>query len=215
VALYREIGDTPGIATMLNNLAINAVLGHADFARALTLYQEALVLQRSVGNRGGEATALLNLGTTFSDKSDYEQAMMPLEASLALFRALNDHGGTAHALQSLGALARHQGHLAQASSLLRESIEMNRRVDSKGLTASTLEEMAALTAAQGEFERAAQLYGRAEALREAIGYPIAPGNHAAYDREVANIQGALSRLAFAAAWAAGRSLPLDEALSFL
>jgi DNA-binding NarL/FixJ family response regulator len=60
--------------------------------------------------------------------------------------------------------------------------------------------------------RAARLYGAAEAARQAIGAPM-PRHHARSDQAVARVRAGLGEPAFAAAWAAGRALPLAEAVA--
>jgi DNA-binding NarL/FixJ family response regulator len=65
----------------------------------------------------------------------------------------------------------------------------------------------------GQPERAARLYGAAEALREAIGIPLPPYHRPEYEREVAVTREALGEDRFAAAYAAGRALSIDEAVA--
>jgi hypothetical protein len=55
------------------------------------------------------------------------------------------------------------------------------------------------------------LFGAAAALREAICIPLPAYERVAYDREVRAARAALGEDAFAAAWAAGRALSLEEA----
>jgi hypothetical protein len=61
--------------------------------------------------------------------------------------------------------------------------------------------------------RAARLLGAADALREAIGVarPAAYAND--YDRQMGAAVGLLGRDGFSAAWGAGRTLALDDAVS--
>jgi hypothetical protein len=61
-------------------------------------------------------------------------------------------------------------------------------------------------------ERAARLFGTAAALREDRGWPLPPVKRAEHDRTVAAAHGALGEEAFAAAWARGHALPLEEAI---
>jgi DNA-binding NarL/FixJ family response regulator len=55
------------------------------------------------------------------------------------------------------------------------------------------------------------LFGAAEAQREAVGAP-APRRQAVYQQTVERLRAALGPGAFATAWAAGRALPLAEAI---
>ena len=75
-----------------------------------------------------------------------------------------------------------------------------------------LEGLARVAVAQGKMERAARLCGVAAAVREDKGWPPPPAKRAEIDRTVAAAHGALGEEAFAAAWARGHALPLEEAI---
>jgi hypothetical protein len=62
-------------------------------------------------------------------------------------------------------------------------------------------------------EAAARLLGAAESLREVGGLALEPAHRRKYERSVARAQADLGAAAFAAAWAAGRALPLEQAIT--
>jgi hypothetical protein len=63
-------------------------------------------------------------------------------------------------------------------------------------------------------EHAAQLFGAAEALREAIGVVLLPIERVERDRHLGAARRASGEGAFAAQYAAGRALPLAEAIEY-
>ena len=73
--------------------------------------------------------------------------------------------------------------------------------------------MAGLCVAQGKPGRAVRHWGMAAALREAMGTPIPPVYRADYDREVAAARTQLGEKTFAAGWAEGRMMTLDQVLT--
>jgi hypothetical protein len=73
--------------------------------------------------------------------------------------------------------------------------------------------LAGVAGGWGDVERAARLWGAAEALREAIGAPLPPNLTPYHDGLVAAIRAGADEEAWAAAWAAGRALPLEEAIA--
>src|SRR5207248_10052199 len=75
---------------------------------------------------------------------------------------------------------------------------------------SCLEGLAAVVATQGELAWAAELWGMAEALREAIGVPIPSVVRAEYERTVAAARSHLWEKAFAAPWARGRTMTPEQ-----
>jgi hypothetical protein len=67
--------------------------------------------------------------------------------------------------------------------------------------------------AQGQPERATRLCAAVAAMRTAIGAPLPPPERATYDATVATARAALGEDTFAAAWAAGQALPLEQAIA--
>ena len=72
--------------------------------------------------------------------------------------------------------------------------------------------MASVVAAQGEDAWAVRLWGAAEFLRESCGIPLMPVERADYEPAVAAVRTHLGTKAFAAAWAEGRSMTLEQVL---
>jgi DNA-binding CsgD family transcriptional regulator len=97
--------------------------------------------------------------------------------------------------------------------LFEESLAIARKVDDKLNIASCLEGLAGVVAAQGESVWAARLWGAAEGLREAIGAPIPPVERANYERAIAVAHAKLGERTFSAAWAEGRALTVEQALT--
>jgi hypothetical protein len=76
-----------------------------------------------------------------------------------------------------------------------------------------LENLAIVASAQGQEERAARLFGAAEIQREAINETLTPADQAEYNSYVAAVRAQLDEPTFAAAWAAGRALPFEQAVA--
>ena len=70
-----------------------------------------------------------------------------------------------------------------------------------------------MAAVQGRPERAARLLGASAALREEIGAPLSPITQADHDHAVNASREALGEDAFAAAWAEGSAMTLEEAIA--
>jgi DNA-binding NarL/FixJ family response regulator len=76
-----------------------------------------------------------------------------------------------------------------------------------------LEAVAAAAARLGEPDGAARLWGAAAALRDVLGAPIPPPDRPAREEVLAGVRASLGEERFAAAWAAGRALPLAQAIA--
>ncbi len=121
LALRRDRGDRPGIATTLNNLG-NVALSLGDSPQAIQLYQESLALRRDLGDGPGIATTLNSLGNVALTQGDYAQATHLYEESLALRRAAGDQQGIARALGNLGLIHLYQDDTERAAPLIEESL---------------------------------------------------------------------------------------------
>jgi predicted ATPase/class 3 adenylate cyclase len=212
LALYREIGDQPGIAFALNNLGVQA-LDQGDHERAVPYFEQSLALARDVGATRISAFALHNLGEVARHQGAYGRAQALYEECLALLRRLGDSWVTCMQLIGLARVAQEQGNDARAMAFCQESLPVCRDTGCKDPIATCLEGVVTVACAQGQFERVAHLCGAAAALREAIGAPIAPADRAGYERTVAAARAALGDDAFAAAWAVGQTWQVDEAIA--
>jgi DNA-binding NarL/FixJ family response regulator len=79
--------------------------------------------------------------------------------------------------------------------------------------AACLDGLAEVAVAQGQPEWAAHLLGAAALLREALGVSPPPYNLATYERAVATTRAQLGEERFAAAWAEGREMTLEQVLA--
>ena len=79
-----------------------------------------------------------------------------------------------------------------------------------------LQGLAGVAALRGEAARAARLWGAAEALREAIGYPASPfdRSHPDYEGLLAPARSRLGEAAWEAAQAEGRMMTPEEAIEY-
>jgi tetratricopeptide (TPR) repeat protein len=218
LALFRELGDKRGIGFSLWTLG-RVASEQGEYERAVSLLEEKLAVDRELDNRWGVAESFLHLGFVASDQGEHERAAELYEESLALFRELGRTSGVAWSLSGLGSVALHQQEYARAATLLKESLALFRELGDKpgigtrGGLADCLERLARVAVAEGQPERAARLLGAAEALRDALGAPLPPADGAEYQRDVTVIRAGLGEEAFAAAWAAGRAMSLEEAVT--
>jgi predicted ATPase len=97
--LYRELGDTRGIASSLRRLAWIVWRRGANIAVVLQLLEESVTLLRELGDKDALAWSLYWLAETLSIHGEYSRAQALYEESLALFRELGNKRGIAQCLQ--------------------------------------------------------------------------------------------------------------------
>jgi len=154
--LWREVGDTDGMATSLNSLG-NVAYRQGNYDAATGLYREALSLRRQVGDMQGESVALGNLGRVALQRGDAAQAFTLLEETLALKRRVEDTQGIAGTLTSLGRVAIRQGDYARAISLLEESLALKDTMGDKHGRVTALSLLGWVTFLHGDIARATPL----------------------------------------------------------
>jgi predicted ATPase/DNA-binding CsgD family transcriptional regulator len=212
LAMHRELGNTRGSAYSLRALALTLFVAQGDLAMVHSLLEKSLMLSRELGEKPGMARCLSHAALVALQQGDAAAAHTLAEEGLALHRETGDRWGIAWVLSVVAKVEACQGEQAAARALYEESLAIARKIDSKLNMAVCLEGMASILAAQREQGRAARLWGAAEVLRETMGAPIWPVERAPYERSVAAARALLGERAFAAAWAEGRAMPLEQEL---
>jgi hypothetical protein len=79
--------------------------------------------------------------------------------------------------------------------------------------AACIEGLAAVAGAQDNVARAVRLWSSALAIREAIGAPLPPIDRPRRDKALARLRAQLDDANFAAAWAEGQAMSLEQAIA--
>jgi predicted ATPase len=212
LAILREQGEKSGIAWALQ--ALGQVAQQQGDETAKALFEESLALFQEIGDQSGRSFSLFHLGEVAQAQGDLGKARSLHEQSLAIQREVGYKAGIARSLSSLGTIAAAQRNYEAARSLYEECLTLRRELGEKRGIAACLEGLGRVAGGQGQPERTARLFGAAQALRDRIGAPLSPSNAAAYEEAVAAARAALNREAFAAAWAEGHSMLLEQAITY-
>jgi ATP/maltotriose-dependent transcriptional regulator MalT len=212
LALARQAGDKRGIAHSLEGLANLLFVSQGDQARIRSLLEEVLALSREIGYKDALASYFSLSGEVALSQGDVVTAYSLLEKCLRLCREMGDRVSIAQSLSLMAKVVTLQGNHTAARTLYEESLALAREIGNKNI-AFCLEGLAGVVAAQGELAWAVQLWGAAKTLREAIGVPIPPVYHAEHEQMVATARTQLGEKAFATAWAQGRMMTPEQALT--
>src|SRR5262249_52408681 len=137
------------------------------------------------------------------------------QESLAIFRSFGDqYFGLPWAYHSLGESALGLGNLAEAARRLAQGLALSQTLSDQASVVWCLAGLGSAAALDEEPERAARLWGAAERLRQTLGCRPAPAARATYERAMAIARAQLGEDAFAAAWAAGRAMTLEQAIAY-
>jgi tetratricopeptide (TPR) repeat protein len=213
LALRRKVGDLRGVGISLFYLGAMAAGYQQDYPRAVALYEEALTISRRIGEQQLIAPALNNLAVIADKMGDPARAMALYDECLVQFREQGRLTGVASVLLNMGHIVCAQGDTKHAKELLQESLRLAWQTRRPRTIAYVLETLAEVASAERCASAAASLYGAAAALRESASVAIQPDDSADYDRAVAEVRTALGEDAFAAAWAAGAAMELEEVIA--
>ncbi len=212
--LSRTIGDR---WRLLINLRFLSYIARAqgNFSRAGTLIEEALTLAYELGNRLEVAWALQVKGEIAQAAGDYGSAAAHYDACLALFRDLGSPLDAAAVLVSQARLAHLQADLNRAVALLREGLLILKHTTDSVEIAICLSCIADVARGQGMFARSARLLGAVHALHQDVNTPpFADANRGAYDQAMAATRAELDAESFAASWAKGQAMTLEQAVAY-
>lgn len=222
LALRRETGDIRGVAGTLTNMGVVA-LHLGTYEQAKSRLEDALAYYQQVGDitaSGDMDTPTVGVANVFADLGivtyylgDYERAGMLLEQCRSQFQQLGFGSAVAIASHFLGNVRRQRGDINGAASFYMESLNLYHTCPHPQGAVHCLEDVARLASLCGQPERAARLWGAVEGLRGSIpGLLRPPAERAPYERDVAALRALLGEESYMAAWSAGRSLTLDQAI---
>jgi predicted ATPase/class 3 adenylate cyclase len=212
-ALFRKLGEKRCVVPALNCLAWVAI-GSDNLAWARDLASESVSIARQTGDRLVLSWALSMAGDVARMQGDWSAARSHYEESLTLQRGVRHAWSLMIKLVDLGRVALEQGDRTAAERFFTECLVMGRDSGIKGWTVACLEGLARVACAREPHSQgarqAARLLGAVEALRGDTSLP--PEDRAGFDDLVTEARAQLDEATFAAAWAEGRSMPLEQAI---
>jgi predicted ATPase/DNA-binding CsgD family transcriptional regulator/transcriptional regulator with XRE-family HTH domain len=232
LALYRTLvqrsPEKPalqrGLIAALNG-AGHIALNTGDYPTLERVCEESLALCRQIGERWREAEALHLLALGYSRRGEEARGRTLCEASLAICRELGEGGGISVLLLSLGCFAWRQEDTAGAQRSIEESLAISQQSAIPVMIAPCLIWLGIILVARGQPTHAARLWGAAERVGEPLGVSgkdlfdlplhreLDPASRAYSAQAETTARTQLGEAAFAAAWAEGRSLPLEQVVA--
>jgi len=129
--IIDEMASTPELewvkGSTLHSLGL-VVRQQGDYRAAKAYYEEALAIERAIGDRRGEGATLGNLGLIYQDQGDYEEAQGYYEQDLQITRTIGDRRGEGITLLHLGMACHAQGDYAQAQQYYEHSLPIRHEV---------------------------------------------------------------------------------------
>jgi predicted ATPase len=215
LALAERLGDERARAGALRTQALTCFF-HGAPEQAVPLLEDALARHRELRDRDGMWTDLLHLTLLSATLGDNDRAVAYGQECLALSRRRDARISTSYALWALGLAQWLAGDRDGANRLLREGISYPAHDLGNPWGMVHCLEVLSWIAAADQPARAAKLLGATHTLwRSAGASPVdIPHLAASHIRCEQEVRQALGEAGFAAAFAEGASLSLDEALAY-
>src|SRR5258707_1401379 len=183
-----------------------------DLVQAVALAQESLQIARDLGDKHLIAYALNNLGYTTWLQGDLVQATALAEEGLLLTRELDDKALITLPLETLGSIVLSQGDLKRAIACFTEGLSVSQELGNQAFIAWHLMGLARVAVAQAQLQRATRLFGATD-VRYDVNKELNPDQRDDYERVISSVRAQLGEQAFAAAWAEGRTMTLEQILA--
>jgi non-specific serine/threonine protein kinase len=221
LALYRSMGDRPGLANALfaHGYSIFALAQEAPvpnredgFARAEAAFQEQLTLARDLGDQRGTAMATIGFGDLALHRGDGTRAAEHFTQALVTVEPLGDQLILGWTLLDLGLAVSLQGDDARAAPLFGRALGVFRDLGDRWSTGHMLKKVALLALRMRRADDAVRLFAAADAIHGEGGVIVGLASQVNEEPMTTAIRSALSEEAFTTAWDAGLGLSFAEAV---
>jgi tetratricopeptide (TPR) repeat protein len=176
IRLYTAMIPPYGVLTRRDEGQVRSHLGFLygrvdDYAQSQAYYEQALAIQREVGDRHGEAVTLANQGETFRERGEAQLARANFEQALTLNQQEDDPHLKSVLLHNLGLLAQNEKDYAQAFQHYVEALKLAHRSQEQFHQGTILTNMGMLLYEQGRVAEALKLLSSALRLRLSLQDP--------------------------------------------
>ena len=210
-AELRAAGNLHQLAIHLLHLGAT-LLRCDDLDAAADCVRETFELALTLKDRHLEGLAHNNLGELARVHEDYRAAEEHYTAALRLLQDTDRRGEIPHLLHNLGCVALHDGDTRTAIERFQRSLELFHPQQPRGVS-EVIDGLAAVAAVRAAPLVAARLWGAAAAAREQLQVAAWLPDQRELARYDALARSACDAEQFAAAWAAGQTLSLEQAVA--
>lgn len=157
LGLYEELGDQPGLATVLDHLGLHHIRrgGSGSLDRAQTNFERALAIRRKLDDELGTARSYHMLGWVYTDRGFTPQARQCFREAIRLRRAAGDMDGVCRSENNLGEAYRVAGQIAKARPHYQEAYRVAREMGARPLQSIILGNLAECDLGEGRLDAAA------------------------------------------------------------
>jgi predicted ATPase/DNA-binding CsgD family transcriptional regulator/DNA-binding XRE family transcriptional regulator len=213
LGIWRRLGDTSGLVASLHGVGDTA-LWQGDVGAARAAYDEGLSIARSQGTSEDVSLFAFHLAQLSWLAGELDAGERFGEEALRVGREAGSTTWPPYALFVLASLAHERREVPRAGALYREAIDLAWEHHDRLCVRMALPGLAGLATLEGDPLRALRLAGAASALEENAGIWAFPPIRDRHERWLAAARDAVDGDTWTTALAAGRALPLDDAVAY-
>lgn len=169
-----EIDVVRAEAEHLNQAGISSY-NAASYHEALELFEQALNLQREIGDRAGEGATLNNIGLTYTGLSQYSQALDFSQQALDIRREIGYRPGESTTLNNIGLTYARLGQYEQAVDFYQQALIISQEIGDRVGEGTTLTNIGVAYDNLGQYSQALDFHQQALAIHQQIGDRMGEG----------------------------------------
>ena len=169
VELAKEIDWKKGEAKCYNSLATNYAGGKSNYPKALEYYNNALKINKEIGNKSGIAANLSGIGVIYKSQSDYPKALEYYHKSLKINEELGDEKSAAGTIHNIGVIYYFQSDYPKALEYYNKARKINEQEGgNKSWLANNLGNIGLIYMSQSDYPKALEYFHKALKIDEKL-----------------------------------------------
>jgi CHAT domain-containing protein/tetratricopeptide (TPR) repeat protein len=166
--LQQQPNESQAQAQALYNEGI-ALFQTGQLQAALSKYEAALQLFRTLGWRSWEGGTLSRIGDVYHWLGQYEQALESYQQALAIHREISDRAWERTTLSSLGGVYRNRGQYSQALEFYKQALVIEQEIGDQAWKGSHLHNIGVTCNHLEQYEQALNSFEQALFIRKHLG----------------------------------------------
>jgi tetratricopeptide (TPR) repeat protein len=152
----------------LNNIGhVFQIQGNLE--KSLKYYQQALKINREIGNKDGEAVNIGNIGVIYRIQGNLKYALKYYQQALEINREIGNKEREAGIISNIGVIYRIQGNLEKALKYYQQALEIDKKIGFKEGKANDINNIGVICKFQGKPKEALKNYQQALEINRGIG----------------------------------------------
>ncbi|MEP0858063.1 tetratricopeptide repeat protein [Trichocoleus sp. DQ-U1] len=144
-------------------------LDRGQFREGLEKFQQALAINREIGDRKGEGVSLNNIGLAYNNLDRYPKALEFYQQALAIFIESRDKAEEGNTRSNIGLVYRKLSQYPKALEFYQQALAIRKEIGDRAGIGTTLNNIGAVYNSLGEYPKALEFFNQALAIRREIG----------------------------------------------